>query len=81
MHFVCLCVCMRGHERLLCVCMCVKCIFFFHFKGWGHVAVSMLSRIDCLEILATIQSNTIDYVGLDMYREWKKIEFPKEYYI
>jgi hypothetical protein len=23
----------------------------------------------------------IDYVGLDMYREWKKIEFPKEYYI
>jgi hypothetical protein len=21
----------------------------------------------------------IDYVGLDMYREWKKIEFPKEY--
>jgi hypothetical protein len=22
-----------------------------------------------------------DYVGLDMYREWKKTEFPKEYYI
>jgi len=21
------------------------------------------------------------YVGLDMYREWKKIEFPKGYYI
>jgi hypothetical protein len=23
----------------------------------------------------------IDYVGLDMYREWKKIGFPKEYCI
>jgi hypothetical protein len=23
----------------------------------------------------------IDYVGLDMYREWKKIEFPKKYCI
>jgi hypothetical protein len=22
-----------------------------------------------------------DYVGLDMYREWKKIEFPKDYCI
>jgi len=21
------------------------------------------------------------YIGLDMYREWKKIEFPKNYYI
>jgi hypothetical protein len=21
----------------------------------------------------------IDYVGFDMYREWKKIEFPEEY--
>jgi hypothetical protein len=21
------------------------------------------------------------YLGLDMYREWKKTEFPKEYYI
>ena len=23
----------------------------------------------------------IDYVGLGMYREWKKIEFPEKYYI
>ena len=28
-----------------------------------------------------LQRFNIDYVGLDMYREWKKIEFPKEYYI
>jgi hypothetical protein len=26
-------------------------------------------------------TETIDYVGMDMYREWKKIEFPKEYHI
>jgi len=23
----------------------------------------------------------LDYVGLGMYREWKKVEFPKGYYI
>jgi hypothetical protein len=23
----------------------------------------------------------IDYVGLDMYREWNKMEFPKDYCI
>jgi hypothetical protein len=30
-------------------------------------------------IIETIRLN--NYVGLDMYREWKKIEFPKEEYI
>jgi hypothetical protein len=36
------------------------------------------------EIYATVKKPTItdiDYVGLDIYREWKKIEFPKEYCI
>jgi hypothetical protein len=28
-----------------------------------------------------IQKGQIDYVGLGMYREWKKIEFPKQYNI
>ena len=23
----------------------------------------------------------IEYIGLGMYREWKEIEFPKDYYI
>jgi hypothetical protein len=27
------------------------------------------------------QQGYIDCVGLDMYREWNKIEFPKQYYI
>jgi hypothetical protein len=39
------------------------------------------------EIYASVKKPTIietiklDYVGLDMYREWKEIEFPKGYYI
>jgi hypothetical protein len=34
------------------------------------------------EILnVAISTFLTDYGGLDMYREWKKIEFPKEYYI
>ena len=40
------------------------------------------------EIYASVKKPTIietirliDYVGLGMYREWKKIEFPKGYYI
>jgi hypothetical protein len=28
-----------------------------------------------------MEENGIVCVGLDMYREWKKIEFPKGYYI
>jgi hypothetical protein len=28
-----------------------------------------------------MEENRIVSVGLDMYREWKKIEFLKEYYI
>jgi hypothetical protein len=28
-----------------------------------------------------VEENRIVCVGLDMYREWKKIEFLKEYYI
>jgi len=31
-------------------------------------------------IIQTIRLNRL-HVGLDMYREWKKTEFPKEYYI
>jgi hypothetical protein len=27
----------------------------------------------------TYKTKKIDYVGLDMYRKWKKIEFLKEY--
>jgi len=30
-------------------------------------------------VIETLRLNR--YVGLDMYREWKKIEFPKGYYI
>ena len=30
-------------------------------------------------VIETIRLN--DFVGLDIYREWKKIEFPKEYCI
>jgi hypothetical protein len=30
-------------------------------------------------VTETIRLNIL--VGLDMYREWKEIEFPKEYYI
>jgi hypothetical protein len=26
-------------------------------------------------------NKAMDYVGLDTYREWKEIEFPKEYWI
>jgi len=39
------------------------------------------------EIYASVKKATIiekmrlDYVGLGMYREWKKTEFPKGYYI
>jgi hypothetical protein len=40
------------------------------------------------EIYASVKKPTIietirldDYVGLGMYREWKKTEFPKGYYI
>ena len=40
------------------------------------------------EIYAMVKKPTIietkrlnDYVGLGMYREWKKIEIPKKYYI
>ena len=35
------------------------------------------------EIYAMVKKPTItvDYVGLGMYREWKKTEFPKQYYI
>ena len=39
------------------------------------------------EIYASVKKPTIietvrlDYVGLGVYREWKKIEFPKEYNI
>jgi hypothetical protein len=32
------------------------------------------------EIHDIVKKPTV-YVGLGMYREWKKIEFPKEYYI
>ena len=28
-----------------------------------------------------VETISLDYVGLGMYREWKKIDFPKEYYI
>jgi hypothetical protein len=31
--------------------------------------------------LHTPQYGYTDYIGLGMYREWKKIEFPKEYCI
>jgi len=39
------------------------------------------------EIYASVKKPTIieiirlDYVGLDMYKEWKKTELPKGYYI
>jgi len=39
------------------------------------------------EIYAMVKKPTItdtirlDYVGFGMYREWKKLEFPKKYYI
>jgi len=40
------------------------------------------------EIHAVVKNPTITdtirlnrFIGLDMYREWKKIEFPKQYYI
>jgi hypothetical protein len=39
------------------------------------------------DIYASVKNPTIietiilDYVGLGMYREWKKTEFPKGYYI
>jgi len=40
------------------------------------------------EIYASVKKPTVietirlyNYVGLDMYREWKKIGFPKGYYI
>jgi len=36
-------------------------------------------RIQITEYLYQASQN--NYVGLDMYREWKKTEFPKEYYI
>ena len=42
----------------------------------GVVAVVLRSR--CV-VLCTVCE--LDYVGLGMYREWEKIEFPKEYYI
>jgi hypothetical protein len=29
--------------------------------------------------LLTHHNRDRDYIGLDMYREWKKIDFPKEY--
>jgi hypothetical protein len=32
-----------------------------------------------IRVLCSSLSVHIDYVGLDTYREWKKIESPKEY--
>jgi len=28
-----------------------------------------------------IETISLDYVGLGMYTEWMKIEFPKQYYV
>jgi hypothetical protein len=33
------------------------------------------------ESYASVEKGQIDYTGLGVYREWKKIEFPKGYYI
>jgi hypothetical protein len=40
---------------------------------------SIMIRIQITEYL--YQALWYNYVGLGMYREWKKTEFPKEYYI
>jgi hypothetical protein len=52
-----------------------------------------MSRSDISQIILSIllkllktppehrQYGLFDYVGLGMYREWKKIEFPEEYCI
>jgi selenophosphate synthase len=33
------------------------------------------------QLTITEEIRLIDYTGFGMYREWKKIEFPKEYYL
>jgi hypothetical protein len=40
-----------------------------------------LNRLCWFGHVQRVEENRIVCVGLDMYREWKKIEFPKEYYI
>jgi hypothetical protein len=40
-----------------------------------------LNRLRWFGHVQRMEENRIVCVGLDMYREWKKIEFPKEYYI
>jgi hypothetical protein len=52
------------------------------------MSLTIITSFSTQEAFATVKKPTItetimlqDYVGLDMYREWKKIEFPKEYYI
>jgi len=37
------------------------------------------ARVEKPTIIETISLNRLHWLG--MYREWKKIEFPKEYYI
>jgi hypothetical protein len=40
-----------------------------------------LNRLRWFVHVQRVEGNRIVCVGLYMYREWKKIEFPKEYYI
>jgi len=39
------------------------------------------ARVKKPMIIEAIRLNWLNYVGLGVYREWKKTGFPKEYYI
>jgi hypothetical protein len=41
----------------------------------------VLAVIDVHLCESHLHEGYMDYTGLDMYREWKKIEFPKEHYV
>jgi hypothetical protein len=45
---------------------------YYMVRGQVYASVKKPTIIDTIRL---------DYIGLDMYREWKKIEFPKEYCI
>jgi hypothetical protein len=51
--------------------------------GAGGTAIIVLKILAASTVhnLSLRMTSHLDYDGLDMYREWARIELPKEYYI
>jgi hypothetical protein len=48
-------------------------------KNWRILTIKEIYAI--LKKPTITEQVYINYVGLEMYREWKKVEFPKAYYM